>query len=195
MKVSALYAFLVTMLCFSSVSAGAFVVTSPIYSGRWGNQSPLVHPRYVSNTQYAVDVYVPLNQGTRQAIRWSIYTNPYSDEGYKAQVVGIYNSCSTANAGQTVILRVFNASNQKVGEMAYSHLHDVQVGLWQWYHWYSIPLLGYSKRWAYSSCYAVNADNATHVHMEWGAWAPYGATTTGYDAYQPIAFSMGMISN
>ncbi len=197
MKLSVFSACLVFLSGIASATAGGLVMTNPIYGGRWGNQSPAVHPRYIAYTQYGLDVYVPQNQGTRHAVRWSSYTNPYYDEGFKAQVVGIYDSCSSANAGKTVILRVFNSSNQRVAELAYSHLDSVQVALWSWHNWYSIPVLGYTRRWGYSSCYTVRDDNATHVHMEWGGWSPYSATanTGGYAAYQTIAWDVGSIFN
>lgn len=179
-------------LCFTtSAMAGSLTVTRPINNGRWGSQSPTTHPRSVQYTQYAVDVFVPMDQGEVHAVRWSTYTMPGYDDGFKAQVVNISDTC--ANGGKTVVLRITTSSGAWVGEMAYAHLDSLQVSLWQTIPWYSVPVLGYTRWWKNASCYQVSATNGVHVHMEWGARSPYSASQYGYNAYQPIDFGMGAI--
>ncbi len=179
----------------AEVHASYIAISPPINAGRWGNQSPTSHASYISDAQYSVDVLIPLDESTVQTVRWRTYTHHYYDDGYYGYVR--YRGeldCGGVDGGEIVIIDVRNRHHQKVGVMSYAHLDDVQVEQGDTFPWYSQPVLGYTKRWENSSCWWVNADNATHVHVEWGAEAPYNATQYGYDDYSTIGFSMGSLT-
>jgi len=143
-----------------------------------------------------VDVLIPYDGATVQTVRWRTYTHHYYDDGYYGYVR--YRGeldCGGKDGGEVVVIEVRNRHDQKVGVMSYAHLDDVQVDQGESFPWYSSPVLGYTKRWENSSCWWVEADNATHVHVEWGAQSPYETSQYGYDKFKTIGFSMGSLAD
>ena len=174
------------------VIAGTLLMTRPINNGRWGDQSPGDHHTYMH--QRSVDVYVPLNSGTVHAVRLSSYSHHHYDDGFYFEVDWRGATCNgnVNESGETIKFIIYNNLGELVGRVAYSHLHQVpsDIDADDIFNWWSVPFIGYTKRWANGDCWDVHGDNAVHVHMEWESGGPYTFSEYPYSAYQTIDFGM-----